>query len=159
MKGEDGELKRAGIFIRLFAHLIDFFIWFSFLSYFYVPITSEDERIGSFTLLILGISIIFEIIYKTTPGKFLLKLQTVFEKESLTRQVLRPILKYLLGIFSLIVYPFNKKRRLLHEMLTRSMVRKLPVKKRFLRGIGAFILGLYVFVTFGLGNIMWEAAK
>lgn len=156
-EGEDGELKRAGIFTRFFVHLIDFFIWFSLLSYFYVPV--GHERRGNFILLILGVSISFEIIFKTTPGKFLLKLQTIFEKESLIRQVMRPILKYLLGIFSLVILPFNKKRRLLHEMLTRSMVKKLPCKKRFLRGIGAFILGLYLFATFGIGNIAWEVMK
>jgi hypothetical protein len=110
-------------------------------------------------LLILGVSISFEIIFKTTPGKFLLKLQTIFDKESLIKQVLRPILKYLLGIFSLIIFPFNKKHRLIHEMLTRSTVKKLPCKKRLLRGIGAFISGLYLFITFGIGNIAWEVMK
>jgi hypothetical protein len=51
--GEDGELKRAGIFTRLFAHLIDFFTWFSLLSFFYVP-GGEEEKGNRY----LGITII-----------------------------------------------------------------------------------------------------
>lgn len=149
--------KRAGIILRFIATLLDFFVFFTSVSYFYIPVQGKSK--GTFSLLILAAAVLYEISFKNTPGKQLLKMKTIYERKALRFYLLRPVLKYLLGAISVLFKPFNRKRQWLHDRLSRTIIVKAPCRLRPLKAIVFFILGLNIFLTFGLGNLMWGLMK
>ena len=72
------------------------------------------------------------VLSDSSPGKYVLRMETRFEKARLPRSLLRILLKYTLGVVNLVYYPFNRRRQCLHDRLTGSRVFKKPCRLRWL---------------------------
>lgn len=144
--------KRAGLILRAVAFIIDIFLAFTLITFLYVP---DRESKGILFPLALAALLLFEISFRDTPGKKLLRLKTIYEKESFKYLLLRHILKYTLGSLLALFAIFNRKRLYLHDKLCHTTVKKIPCRFRALRAILLFILSLNIFITFGWGNVIW----
>jgi uncharacterized RDD family membrane protein YckC len=147
--------ERAGIILRFTASLIDFFLFFTSGTYFFfVP---NDDTFGIFLIMVSAAVVVFEIVLQDTPAKRLLRMKVIYERKSFGIYLLRPFLKYLLGIVSFLFIPFNRKRQWLHDRLTRTTVVRYPSRYWNLRAIGVILLVVNIFLTFGVGNIVWKS--
>ncbi len=143
----------AGILIRWAALWLDFFFFFTLLSFFYIPPRGESR--AGFTLLLLLLPILWELLLGESPGKKVLRLETVYQEGHRGYRWLRPFLKYTLVILNLVTKPFNRRRKCLHDLLCHSTVVKKKCSYRPFKALGFWLLGLNIFLTLGLGNFLW----
>jgi len=147
----------AGFFLRFAAVLLDFFLFFTLVSVFYVPEQGES-RIGFIVIFLTAITL-YEIIFKNTPGKQLLNIKIVFERKAVRYHLIREVLKYLLGWLTVLSKPFGREKKYLHDRICFTHVRKLPSRFRPLKAVVLVILALNIFLTFGVGNVIWNWMK
>ncbi|MCP4152409.1 MAG: RDD family protein [bacterium] len=146
--------KRAGLILRLLATLLDFFIFFTLVTFVLVP---DMEKMSAFFFVEAALTALYEVIFRTTPGKQLLGMKIIYDNATPRAILTRLISKYIFAALVLLLsFPFTRKRQWIHDKFSRSRVVKKPYPFRFLWGVLYFIVGLNILATFGVGNLTWE---
>lgn len=146
----------ASTFVRAFGFFLDFlffgtFVWF-FLSSLNPQHASFPVWMALFPVISLGYFMIFEMLVSSTPGKILLKRQSILENgETLdnTAAIIRNLLRPLDILFG---YPFlilSRRKQRLGDYLAETLVIKKEPKREAAIALGILFLLLVclVFVT------------
>lgn len=146
---------------RIMALFLDFFLFFTAIALILAPIFKKGS-IGDFALITLGALLLWEILFREMPGKWLLKLKIHYEKEEKKKfhfYMLRPLLKYLLSILAVLYSLLNSRHRWFHDYVCGTVVVNKPFRLRPAAAIVYFMVGLNLYLTVGCGTVFWQERK